>query len=150
VPAKVKPTPTAPATAKATATPSVTLTGTQSFGGIGTGYQVQNAIYGVHDSGAQLWVVFQLASGTGAPKITTGFDGARTIYVEMAGTAPGPAVAQPASGSLVTSITVGHVSGFSGAVYVLQLSKAATVSGSLLPGSPSGSSGERVVLILQQ
>jgi hypothetical protein len=35
-------------------------------------------------------------------------------------------------------------------VYVLQLSKAATVSGSLLPGSPSGSSGERVVLILQQ
>jgi hypothetical protein len=150
VPAKVKATPTAPATAKATATPSVTLTGTQSFGGIGTGYQVQNAIYGLHDNNAQLWVVFQLVSGNGAPKITTGFDGARTLYVEMAGTAPGPAVAQPVSGLLVTSITVGHVSGFSGAVYVLQLSKAATVSGSLLPGSPSGSSGERVVLILQQ
>jgi hypothetical protein len=149
VPAKVKATPTAPATAKATATPGVTLTGTQSFGGIGTGYQVQNAIYGLHDNNAQLWVVFQLVSGSGAPKITTGFDGAQTLYVEMAGTAPGTAVAQPASGSLVTSITVGHVSGFSGAVYVLQLSKAATVSGSLLPGSPSGSSGERVVLILQ-
>lgn len=149
-PAKAKTTPTAPATSKPTTAPGVTLTGTQSFGGIGTGYQVQNVIYGVHDNGAQLWVVFQLVSGSGAPKITTGFDGAQTLYVEMAGTAPGTAVAQPASGALVTSITVGHVSGFSGAVYVLQLSKAATVSGSLLPGSPSGSSGERVVLILQQ
>jgi hypothetical protein len=137
------PTPTPTATA-----PSLTLTGSQTFGGIGSGYQVQSARYGLHNNGSQLWVVFQLVTGSGAPKITTGFDGAQTLYVEMAGVAPGTVVAQPAAGTVVTSVTVGHVTGFSGAVYVLKLSRAAQVSGSLLPGSPTSSAGERVVLVL--
>ncbi|MHB8325400.1 MAG: zf-HC2 domain-containing protein [Candidatus Dormibacteria bacterium] len=146
-PSASKPTPAntpTPSTA-----PAITLSGTQSFGGSGSGYQVQNARYGLHQNGTQLWVVFQLGSGSGAPKITTGFDGAQTLYVEMQGVAAGTAVAQPPPGELVTSIQAGQVAGFSGAVYVLQLSRAAQVSGYLLSGSPTGPAGERVVLQLQ-
>lgn len=139
---------TTPSSAPSTA-PALALTGTQSFGSSGSGYQVQSARYGLHQNGTQLWVVFQLAQGTGAPKVTTGFDGTTTLYVEMSGVAAGAAVSQPPSGELVSSVKLGHLPGFSGAVYVLTLSRSATVSGYLLPGSPTGSAGERVVLQLQ-
>ncbi len=141
--------PGASPSAPATTAPALALTGQQTFGGGGSGYQMQTARYGLHQSGAQLWVVFQMVSGTGSPKITTGFDGATTLYVEMQGVSPGAAVPQPPSGELVTSVKVGQVPGFSGAVYILQLSRAAQVSGYLLPGTDTGSAGERVVLQLQ-
>ncbi len=139
------------ASPKPTGTPAsaLTLTGTQTFGGSGSGYQVQGARYGLHQNGTQLWVVFQLVQGSGPPKIVTGFDGPTTVYVEMSGVAAGTAVAQPVSGQLVTSVEPGSVPGFSGAVYVIKLSRAAQVSGSLLAGSETGSSGERVVLQFQ-
>ena len=141
--------PSASPSAPATTAPGLNLTGEQTFGGGGSGYQMQTARYGLHQNGTQLWVVFQMVSGSGSPKITTGFDGATTLYVEMQGVSPGVAVPQPPSGELVTSVKVGHVPGFSGAVYVLQLSRAAQVSGYLLPGTDTGSAGERVVLQLQ-
>ncbi|MGC8473987.1 MAG: hypothetical protein ACP5PW_06225, partial [Candidatus Dormibacteria bacterium] len=141
--------PAASPSAPATTAPSLTLTGEQTFGGGGSGYQMQTARYGLHQNGTQLWVVFQMVSGSGSPKITTGFDGATTLYVEMQGVSPGVAVPQPPSGELVTSVKVGHVPGFNGAVYILQLSRAAQVTGYLLPGTDTGSAGERVVLQLQ-
>ncbi len=141
--------PSASPSAPATTAPGLNLTGQQTFGGGGSGYQMQTARYGLHQNGTQLWVVFQMVSGSGPPKVTTGFDGATTLYVEMQGVSPGVAVPQPPSGELVTSVKVGHVPGFSGAVYVLQLSRAAQVSGYLLPGTDTGSAGERVVLQLQ-
>ncbi len=148
-PSGSKATPATSPTPPPSTAPAITLSGTQSFGSSGSGYQVQNARYGLHQNGTQLWVVFQLGSGSGAPKITTGFDGGQTLYVEMQGVAAGTAVAQPPTGELVTSVQPGQVPGFSGAVYVLQLSRAAKVSGYLLPGSPTGAAGERVVLQLQ-
>jgi len=148
-PANSKPSPAATPTAPPSTAPAITLSGTQSFGTSGSGYQVQNVRYGLHQNGTQLWVVFQLGSGSGAPHITTGFDGGQTLYVEMQGVAPGATVAQPAPGELVTSVQPGQVPGFTGAVYILQLSRAAQVSGYLLPGSPTGTAGERVVLQLQ-
>ena len=141
--------PAASPSAPATPAGTLNLTGEQTFGGSGSGYQMQTARYGLHQNGTQLWVVFQMVSGSGSPKITTGFDGATTLYVEMQGVAPGAAVPQPPSGELVTSVTVGRVPGFSGAVYILQLSRAAQVTGYLLPGTDTGSAGERVVLQLQ-
>jgi hypothetical protein len=141
--------PAASPSAPATPAGTLNLTGEQTFGGSGSGYQMQTARYGLHQNGTQLWVVFQMVSGSGSPKITTGFDGAATLYVEMQGVAPGAAVPQPPSGELVTSVTVGRVPGFSGAVYILQLSRAAQVTGYLLPGTDTGSAGERVVLQLQ-
>jgi hypothetical protein len=141
--------PGASPSAPATTAPALNLTGEQTFGGGGSGYQMQTARYGLHQNGTQLWVVFQMVSGTGSPKITTGFDGPTTLYVEMQGVAPGVAVPQPPSGELVTGVKVGQVPGFTGAVYILQLSRAAQVSGYLLPGTDSGSAGERVVLQLQ-
>ncbi|HUY53794.1 MAG TPA: zf-HC2 domain-containing protein [Candidatus Nanopelagicaceae bacterium] len=148
-PAGSKPTPATSPKAPPSTAPAITLSGTQSFGSSGSGYQVQNARYGLHQNGTQLWVVFQLGSGSGPPHVTTGFDGGQTLYVEMQGVAAGTAVAQPPSGELVTSVQPGQVPGFSGAVYVLRLSRAAQVSGYLLPGSPTGAAGERVVLQLQ-
>jgi hypothetical protein len=141
--------PGASPSAPATTAPALNLTGEQTFGGGGSGYQMQTARYGLHQNGTQLWVVFQMVSGSGSPKITTGFDGPTTLYVEMQGVSPGVAVPQPPSGELVTSVKVGQVPGFTGAVYILQLSRAAQVSGYLLPGTESGSAGERVVLQLQ-
>ncbi len=145
---KPKPTPTVQATAPAQA--AVTLTGTRTFGGAGSGYQVQNLRYGLHQNNTQLWVVFQLMQGTGPPKVTVGFDGQTSLYVEMAGVAAGTTVAQPTPGGLITSVTPTQISGFSGAVYLLKLSRATTVQTAyLLAGSPTGSAGERVVLQLQ-
>ena len=141
--------PGASPSAPATTAPALNLTGEQTFGGGGSGYQMQTARYGLHQNGTQLWVVFQMVSGSGSPKITTGFDGPTTLYVEMQGVSPGVAVPQPPSGELVTSVKVGQVPGFTGAVYILQLSRAAQVSGYLLPGTDTGSAGERVVLQLQ-
>ncbi len=141
--------PGASPSAPATTAPAVSLTGEQTFGGGGAGYQMQTARYGLHQNGTQLWVVFQMVSGSGSPKITTGFDGPTTLYVEMQGVSPGVAVPQPPSGELVTSVRIGQVPGFTGAVYILQLSRAAQVSGYLLPGTDTGSAGERVVLQLQ-
>lgn len=148
--AQSSPTPTgthSPATSPSPA-PTLSLTGTSTFGGGGSGYQVQSARYGLHQNGTQLWVVFQLMRGTGAPKVTTGFDGPTTLYVEMSGVAAGAAVGQPPSGELVTSVQPGTVPGFTGAVYVIKLSRAAQVSGSLIPGSETGPAGERVLLEL--
>ncbi|HVB53730.1 MAG TPA: zf-HC2 domain-containing protein [Candidatus Acidoferrales bacterium] len=133
-----KPSPSATATPSPTAAP-VVLTGTQTVGSSGSGYQVQSVQYGVH--GSQFWVVFHFSGGSGVPQITSGFDGSQTIYLEMQGVAPGTAVAQPAAGSLVTSVSVGHVAGFTGAVYILQLSRAAQISPSELTGSESGAPG---------
>ncbi|MGH7666365.1 MAG: hypothetical protein ACREN1_03520 [Candidatus Dormibacteria bacterium] len=141
-----KPTPSATATPSATPTP-LALTGAQTVGGGGSGYQMQTARYGVH--GSQFWVVFQMVQGSGSPQVTTGFDGTQTIYVEMQGVAPGTAVPQPAAGTVVSSISVGHVSGFNGAVYVLHLTRAAQFSPELLPGTETGGPGERYLLILQ-
>ncbi|MHB1499920.1 MAG: hypothetical protein ACYCYK_01920, partial [Candidatus Dormibacteria bacterium] len=142
---KPKPTPTAQPT-----TPTVTLTGVRTFGGAGSGYQVQDLRYGLHQNNTQLWAVFQLIQGTGPPKITVGFDGQTSLYVEMAGVAAGTTVAQPTPGGLISSVTPSQISGFSGAVYLLKLSRATTVQAAyLLPGSPTGSAGERVVLELQ-
>jgi hypothetical protein len=134
---KPTPTPTAAATPLA-------LTGVQTLGSTGSGYQVSSVQYGVH--GSQLWVVFQFAGGSGVPQITAGFDGPQTIYLEMQGVAPGTQVAQPAAGSLVSSISIGHVSGFSGAVYVLQLSRAAQLSPSELTGNETGAPGYLAIL----
>ncbi len=148
LPTQSKPTPTQQPTASTQ--PAVTLTDTQSFGGTGSGYQVQNVRYGLHQNNTQLWVVFQLIQGTGAPKVTTGFSGATDLYLEMSGVAPGAAVAQPAPGGLVTKVTPTQVPGFSGAAYLLQLSRATKIdSAYLLPGSETSSAGERVVLELQ-
>lgn len=142
--AKASPSPsTSPS---ATPTPFA-LTGTQTVGSSGSGYQLQTVRYGVH--GSQYWVVFQMVQGSGSPQITCGFDGPQTLYVEMKGVAPGTSVAQPPAGAAVSSITVGHVSGFTGAVYILHLTKPMQVSPSLLPGTESGGAGERYVDILQ-
>jgi len=150
VPTQSKPTPAQKHTPTPATVPAVTLTGTQSFGGTGSGYQVQGAQYGLHQNNTQLWVVFQLVTGSGAPKVTTGFDGTSALYVEMSGVTPGTAVAQPFSGVVVTSVSPAQMSGFSGAVYLLKLSHSTQiVSEYLLPGSPTSSAGERVVLELQ-
>jgi hypothetical protein len=148
VPTQSKPTPTQQPTAPTQ--PAVTLTSTETFGGAGSGYQVQNVRYGLHQNNTQLWVVFQLVQGSGAPKVTTGFSGQTNLYLEMAGVAPGTAVAQPAPGGLITKVTPTQVPGFSGAAYLLQLSRATKIdSAYLLPGSETSTSGERVVLELQ-
>lgn len=145
-----KPTPTPHSSPTGSSGQTVTLTGTQTFGGTGSGYQVQSARFGLHQNNTQLWVVFQLVQGSGAPKVTTGFDGATALYLEMAGVGGGQSVSQPAAGGLVTSVRPTQMSGFSGAVYVLNLSRATTViSEYLLPGNGTSSSGERVVLELQ-
>ncbi|HVC38565.1 MAG TPA: zf-HC2 domain-containing protein [Candidatus Dormibacteraeota bacterium] len=141
--ATATPRPSATATPSTTA-PQLTLTGTQTLGSGGTGYQVQSVQYGVH--GSQFWVVIHFTGGTGVPTITSGFDGAQTIYLEMQGVAPGTAVAQPAAGSLVSSVEVGHVAGFKGAVYVLQLSRAAQISPSELTGSEAGAPGYLAII----
>ena len=147
-PTQSKPTPTQQPTAPTQ--PAVTLTSTQTFGGAGSGYQVQGVRYGLHQNNTQLWVVFQLVQGSGAPRVTAGFSGQTNLYLEMSGVAPGTAVAQPAPGGLITKVTPTQVPGFTGAAYLLQLSRASTLdSAYLLPGSETSSSGERVVLELQ-
>ena len=140
------PSPTPTPTPTPTSTP-LALTGVQTVGGTGSGYQVQTVRYGVH--GSQFWVVFQMVQGSGSPQITAGFDGPETLYVEMQGVAPGTQVPQPAAGTVVSSISVGHVAGFTGAVYVLHLTRAVQLSPSLLPGTDSGGAGERYLAILQ-
>ncbi|MGA8427953.1 MAG: hypothetical protein WB801_10280, partial [Candidatus Dormiibacterota bacterium] len=135
------PTPTA-----GTPTP-LALSGVQTVGGAGSGYVVQTVRYGVH--GSQFWVVFQMVQGSGSPKVTSGFDGPLTLYLEMPGVAPGTAVPQPPAGAVVSSITVGKVPGFSGAVYIIHLTRAVQISPSLLPGTNTGGAGERYVAILQ-
>jgi hypothetical protein len=117
-------------------------------GSNGSGYQLQTVRYGVH--GDQYWVVFQMVQGSGSPQITCGFDGPQTLYVEMRGVAPSTtAPPQPPAGADVSSITIGHVSGFTGAVYILHLTKAMQVSPSLVPGTETGGPGERYLDILQ-
>ncbi|HVB13253.1 MAG TPA: zf-HC2 domain-containing protein, partial [Candidatus Dormibacteraeota bacterium] len=64
--ASAKPSPTAKATPSVTPTP-LTLTGTQTLGSSGSGYQVQGIQYGVH--GSQFWVVFHFSGGSGVPQI---------------------------------------------------------------------------------
>ncbi|MGH7698599.1 MAG: zf-HC2 domain-containing protein [Candidatus Dormibacteria bacterium] len=144
--ASARPSPSSSTTPRATPTP-LALTGGQTIGAGGSGYRVETVRYGVH--GSQFWVVFQLYQGSGQPTVTTGFDGPQTLYIEMAGVAPGTAVPQPAPGNLVTGISIGHVSGFSGAVYILHLSRAASESPSFLAGNDNGGAGERLVNILQ-
>jgi anti-sigma factor RsiW len=144
--AAAKPSPSSTPTPTAAPTP-VALSGVQSVGSAGSGYQLQTVRYGVH--GSQFWVVFQMIDGSGTPKVTAGFDGSDTLYVEMHGVAPGTQVPQPASGQVVSSITVGHVPGFSGAVYILHLTRPVQLSPSLLPGTDSGGAGERYLAILQ-
>jgi len=143
------PSPSATATPTPTsATPTpLALSGVQTVGGAGSGYVVQAVRYGVH--GSQFWVVFQMVQGSGTPKVTSGFDGPLTLYVEMPGVAPGTAVAQPPAGAVVSSITVGRVPGFSGAVYVIHLTRAVQISPSLLAGTDTGGPGERYIAILQ-
>jgi hypothetical protein len=142
-----KPSPS-PTTSPA-ATPSpLALTGSQTVGSNGSGYQLQTVRYGVH--GDQYWVVFQMVQGSGSPQITCSFDGPQTIYVEMQGVAPSKtAPPQPPAGADVSSITIGHVSGFTGAVYIIHLTKAMQVSPSLVTGTEAGGSGERYLDILQ-
>ncbi|MGA7362220.1 MAG: zf-HC2 domain-containing protein [Candidatus Dormiibacterota bacterium] len=143
--ATAKPSPSAKSTATPTPAPSaLALTGTQTVGSSGSGYSVQSVQYGVH--GSQFWVVFHFSGGSGEPSITSGFDGSQTIYLEMQGVAPGTAVAQPAAGSPVTSISIGHVAGFTGAVYVLHLSRAAQISPSELTGSEAGAPGYLAII----
>ncbi len=147
-PTQSKPTPTQQPTAPTQ--PAVTLTSTQTFGGAGSGYQVQGVRYGLHQNNTQLWVVFQLVQGSGAPRVTAGFSGQTNLYLEMSGVAPGTTVAQPAPGGLITKVTPTQVPGFTGAAYLLQLSRASKIdSAYLLPGSETSTSGERVVLELQ-
>jgi hypothetical protein len=145
------PSPSATATPSATPTPAtptpLALSGVKTVGGSGSGYVVQTVRYGVH--GSQFWVVFQMVQGSGSPRVTSGFDGPQTLYLEMPGVAPGTAVPQPPAGALVSSITVGKVPGFSGAVYILHLTRAVQLSPSLLPGTDTGGAGERYVAILQ-
>jgi hypothetical protein len=145
------PSPSATATPTATPTPAtptpLALSGVQTVGGAGTDYVVQTVRYGVH--GSQFWVVFQMVQGSGSPKVTSGFDGPLTLYLEMPGVAPGTAVPQPPAGAVVSSITVGKVPGFSGAVYIIHLTRAVQLSPSLLPGTNTGGAGERYVAILQ-
>jgi len=145
------PSPSATATPTATPTPAtptpLALSGVQTVGGTGSGYVVQTVRYGVH--GSQFWVVFQMVQGSGSPKVTSGFDGPLTLYLEMPGVAPGTAVPQPPAGAVVSSITVGKVPGFSGAVYIIHLTRAVQLSPSLLPGTNTGGAGERYVAILQ-
>lgn len=145
------PSPSATATPTATPTPAtptpLALSGVQTVGGAGSGYVVQTVRYGVH--GSQFWVVFQMVQGSGSPKVTSGFDGPLTLYLEMPGVAPGTAVPQPPSGAVVSSITVGKIPGFSGAVYIIHLTRAVQLSPSLLPGTNTGGAGERYVAILQ-
>jgi hypothetical protein len=141
-----KPSPSAAVSPTATPTP-LALTGSQTVGSTGSSYVMQTVRYGVH--GSQYWVVFQMVQGSGSPKITCAFDGPETLYVEMQGVAPGTPVPQPPAGAVVSSISIGHVSGFSGAVYILHLTKAMQVSPSELPGTESGGAGERYVAILQ-
>lgn len=143
------PSPSAAATPTPTpATPApVALSGVQTVGGAGSGYVVQIVRYGVH--GSQFWVVFQMVQGSGAPKVTSGFDGPLTLYLEMPGVAPGTPVAQPQAGAVVSSISVGRVPGFSGAVYVIHLTRAVKISPSLVPGTDTGGAGERYLAILQ-
>lgn len=140
------PTPSASAAPSATPTP-LALTGVQTVGSTGSGYQIQTVRYGVH--GSQFWVVFQMVQGSGAPQVTAGFDGPQTLYVEMQGVAPGTAVPQPTAGTVVSSITVGKVAGFTGAVYVLHLTRAVQLTPSELTGTDSGGAGERYLAILQ-
>ncbi len=142
------PTPTpAPTATPAPASAIPSLTGTSTLAGSGSGYTVQTVRYGEHSNG--LWVVFQLVSGQGAPEVVTGFANPTTLYVELGGVAPGTPVPQAAAGSLVTHIAPAGATASGGAVYVLRLRKAATVSTSLLPGSLTGPSGERVILVLK-
>ncbi|HUY09390.1 MAG TPA: zf-HC2 domain-containing protein [Candidatus Dormibacteraeota bacterium] len=143
--ATAKPSPSVSATTTPTPAPTaLALTGTQTVGSSGSGYSVQSVQYGVH--GSQFWVVFHFSGGSGEPSITSGFDGSQTIYLEMQGVAPGTAVLQPAAGSLVSSISIGHVAGFSGAVYVLHLSRAAQISPSELTGSEAGAPGYLAII----
>jgi len=144
--ASAKPSPSSASTPKPAPTP-VALSGVQAVGSTGSGYQVQTVRYGVH--GSQLWVVFQMVDGSGAPKVTAGFDGPDTLYIEMQGVAPGTQVPQPAAGEVVSSTTVGQDPGFSGAVYILHLTRPVQLSPSLLPGTESGGAGERYIAILQ-
>jgi Putative zinc-finger len=145
------PSPSAAATPTPTATPGtptpLALSGVQTVGGTGSGYVIQTVRYGVH--GSQFWVVLQMVQGSGSPKVTSGFDGPLTLYIEMPGVAPGTPVAQPPAGAVVSSITVGKVPGFSGAVYIIHLTRAVQLSPSLLPGTDTGGAGERYVAILQ-
>jgi hypothetical protein len=143
--ATAKPSPSAKATATPTPAPTaLALTGTQTVGSSGSGYSVQSVQYGVH--GSQFWVVVHFSGGSGEPSITSGFDGSQTIYLEMQGVAAGTAVPQPPAGSLVTSISIGHVAGFTGAVYVLHLSRAAQISPSELTGSEAGAPGYLAII----
>jgi hypothetical protein len=137
-----KPSPAASATPSTTA--PLALTGTQVVGSTGSGYQVQSVQYGLH--GSQFWVVFHFTGGSGVPMIASGFSGSQTIYLEMEGVAPGTQVAQPASGSLVSSIAVGHATDFSGAVYVLHLSRAAQITPSALTGHEAGAPGYLAII----
>ena len=141
--ASATPSPSTSPSPTPTATPLV-LTGTQSVGSSGSGYSVQTVQYGVH--GSQFWVVFHFVGGSGQPAITSGFDGPQTIYLEMQGVAPGTQVTQPATGNLVSSVSIGHVAGFSGAVYVLHLSRAAQISPSQLIGSEAGAPGYLAII----
>ncbi len=142
-PASPKPSPGG--SAKPVPTPAaLALTGTQTLGSTGSGYRVEGVQYGVH--GSQIWVVFRFSGGTGVPKITSGYDGTQTIYLEMQGISPGTPVAQPAAGGLVTSVSVGHVAGFTGAVYVIQLSRAGTISPSELTGTEAGAPGYLAII----
>ena len=151
--AATSPAPSPSAAATPTPTPTagtpapLALSGVQTVGGAGSGYVVQTVRYGVH--GSQFWVVFQMVQGSGSPKVTSGFDGPLTLYLEMPGVAPGTAVPQPPAGAVVSSITVGKVPGFSGAVYIIHLTRAVQISPSLLPGTNTGGAGERYVAILQ-
>ncbi|MFZ0996088.1 MAG: zf-HC2 domain-containing protein [Candidatus Dormiibacterota bacterium] len=149
--AAASPAPSPSASATPTPTPAtpapLALSGVQTVGGAGDGYVIQTVRYGVH--GSQFWVVFQMVRGSGSPKVTSGLDGPLTLYLEMPGVAPGTAVPQPPAGAVVSSITLGSVPGFSGAVYILHLTRAVQLSPSLLPGTNTGGAGERYVAILQ-
>ena len=120
------------------------LTGTTTLGGSAFGYTVQTARYGQHPDG--LWVVFQLVGGRGAPRATVGFAGATTLDVELQGVRPGTAVPAPQPGLVVTRVDAGGTA--TTALYTLHLTRAVQVSSSYLPGSLTGPSGERLILIL--
>ncbi|HKR99872.1 MAG TPA: zf-HC2 domain-containing protein [Candidatus Dormibacteraeota bacterium] len=104
------------------------LTDAQTQGSGGSGFTVSDVRYGAHPGDYR--IVFDMTGGdAGTPTATVGFGDATTLYVILAGTAPGGLPPTPAAGGTLVSITLVPHSPIPGhLVYELKLSKPVKVS----------------------
>ncbi len=111
------------------------LTGTQTFGSNGTGFQLKDIRYGIHPG--DLRVVFDLgmlsgSSGT-SPRAVVAFSDPQTMLITFSGVIPAGSTGSPPPGGAIASVTLVSTKGGT-AQYRVKLTKAVTFSGGYLTG----------------